>query len=594
MTFDALTMHAVRDQLETSLLSGLVEKVVPLADLEVGLRIHSRHRDFNLLISADPQAARVHLVEGTLRRLSDEVTPFHLLLRKYVRDGRIVAISQPALERVMRLDVEKRQDDGSITRSSLIIEIMGRHSNVILVGVDGQILDAIKRVPPSLSRLRPVLPHLLYSPPPPTDKLNPMSPILGRQLAAAARQSAPSSPLWRLLQEAVAGLGPLSAREVAYRALGDAAAQLSAIRSWEPVVERLQELLQPLESREWSPSVVLEGETVLHYAPFPITQFPGSRVERVESISLAVERAYADRLRLRPGEALRGPLRASIEARLERVRRREESLRNALARGEKAEELKLKGQAILASMSRIQPGDAELMWEGQRISLDPRLSPSDNAQRYFRDYAKARDAVREVPALLESARLEREYLEQMLTMAELADGEVELRALARELAEASQEGSGGVASGEGARPKREQKARRDSRKKVEQPAGTFKRLTSSEGHTILVGGSARGNERVTFDLASGNDLWFHARGVPGAHVILKVGSSTPSERALLEAAGVAALRSQARGSGKVLVDYTPQRYVKKVKGGPHGLVTYSNERTVRVDATAKPGSADGE
>jgi len=172
VTFDALTMHAIRDELEAALVGGFVEKVIPLSTLEVGLRVRSQYRDRSLLMSADPQSARIHLVRGTLRRLSEEVTPFLLLLRKYVRDGRIVSIRQPTLERVIELAVEKRQEDGSTTASTLIIEIMGRHSNVILVGQDGKVLDALKRVPPSLSRQRPVLPHLPYNPPPAAEKLS--------------------------------------------------------------------------------------------------------------------------------------------------------------------------------------------------------------------------------------------------------------------------------------------------------------------------------------------------------------------------------------------------------------------------------------
>ncbi len=587
MTFDALTMHAIRDELEANLLGGYIEKVVPLSPLEFGLRIRAQHRDFNLLMSADPQTARVHLVRGTLRRLSEEVTPFLLLLRKYVRDGRIVSIRQPTLERVIELTVEKRQEDGSTTASELIIETMGRHSNVILVGSDGKIMDALKRVPPSLSRQRPVLPHLPYNPPPPAEKLNPMSPILARQLAAASKQAAPNATLWRFLQEAATGLGPLSTREVVYRATGDVSTLVAQVESWQAVAEAVRGLLRPLETREWSPCLVIEEGSVLHYAPYLLTQFPESKLERVESISEVVERANAEGLRLRPGEALRVPLRASLRARLDRVERKEESLRQALARGEKAEDLKLKGQAILANVAQIEPGQSELQWDSTTITLDPKLSPSDNAQRYFREYAKARDATREVPELLESVRLEGEYLRQMLTLVELAEGEVELRVISRELAEAKEGATGkGEAAGTGPqkKPAKARPGQKPGKPKIDQPSGTVKRFSSSEGYQILVGGSAKGNERVTFDLGTGNDLWFHARGIPGAHVILKVGPHEPSHPTLLEAARLAAVHSQARGSSKVPVDYTLQRYVKKVKGGPHGLVTYSQEKTVRVDA----------
>ncbi|MHB0870645.1 MAG: Rqc2 family fibronectin-binding protein [Chloroflexota bacterium] len=582
MSFDALAMHAVRDELEARLLGGFVEKVVPLSTLEVGLRVRSQHRDFSLLMSADPQSARIHLVSGTLRRLSEEVTPFLLLLRKYVREGRIAAVRQPTLERVIELAVEKRQEDGSTTAVTLIIEAMGRHSNVILVGPDGKVLDALKRVPPSLSRQRPVLPHMEYGPPPPAEKMNPLSPLLDRQLATAARQVGPTSAVWRFLQETVTGLGPLSAREAIYRALGDTSATMAQVTSWQAVADAVGFLLRPLETREWAPCVVVQEGAVLHFAPYLLTQFPEAQLERVETISEAVERAHSERIRTRPAEALRAPLRAAVRARLERVQRKEGSLRMALTRGEQAEGLKKKGQAILANVALIGPGQTELQWEHEVIALDPKLSPSENAQGYFREYTKSRDAAREIPALLEATRLGREYLEQMLTLVELAEGDVELRTLSRELAEAAEAPRAGT--GPKPTPRQTRRGQKPGRTRVDQNTGTVKRLTSNEGHAILVGGSAKGNERVTFELGTGGDLWFHARGVPGAHVILKVGGQEPSKRALLEAARLAALHSQARGSGKVPVDYTLQRYVKKVKGGPHGLVTYSQEKTLRVDA----------
>jgi predicted ribosome quality control (RQC) complex YloA/Tae2 family protein len=593
MTFDALAMHAVKDELEDNLLGGYVEKVIPLSALDVGLRVRSRRRDFSLLMSANPQSARVHLVGGTLRRLTDQVTPFLLLLRKYIREGRIVSIEQPMLERMIELVVEKQLDDGPTATSRLIIEAMGRHSNVILVGSEGKVLDSLKRVPPSLSRLRPILPHLPYSPPPGAQKLDPLSAALTQQLASTAEQAGDSAALWRFLQERIMGLGPLAAREVTYRATGSASSTLGDVASWEGIVEALSSLLRPLRTREWTPSVVLEEGEVIHFAPYRITQFPSLQLEEVSSISEAIERAYSERAQIRPAESLRIPLRSSLEARIDRARRKEESLRQALARGERAEDLKAAGQAILASVAQIGSEQVELVWEDRSIKLDPALTPSENAQRYFKEYAKARDATQGVPAMLESASLEREYLQQMLAHVELAQNDVELRAISRELKEA--EGTRPARAEEQPRPaasvpvagrgRRASRPKKLPKAKDEGPAGTVRRLTTTEGHPILVGGSARGNDRVTFDLGGAGDVWLHARGLPGAHVILKAGGAEPSERAIAEAARVAAANSQARGATKVPVDYTLQRYVKKVKGGPPGLVTYSQEKTILVDAT---------
>ena len=591
MTFDALAMHAVKDELEAVLLGGFVEKVLPISPLEVGFRVRAQHRDFSLMMSADAQTARVHLVNGTLRRLTEDVSPFLLLLRKYVRDGRIIAIEQPELERMITFVVSTFQENGSTVLSRLIIEVMGRHSNVILVGPDGKVLDALKRVPPSMSRQRPVLPHLPYSPPPPVDKFDPSSPLLARQLASAIHEVAPGIPCWRFLQETVGGIGPLAAREAVYRAYGIVSIGAGEVQSLLPLVEALHALLQPLQTRRWAPSIVLEESQVVHFAPYLLTQFPGAQVETLESISETVERAYAQRLSLRPAEALRVPVRASLELRLERARRKEDSLRQALTRGERATGLKEAGQAILANVSQIKPTDTELLWQGETISLDPSLSSAENAQRYFREYAKSRDAAREIPALLDAARLEREYLEQMLTHLELADGDQDIRVISRELAETAaspgqQRSPGPPKSGNSSRA-------RQSRPAAAAPAGAVKRFTSSDGCQILVGGSARGNERVTFELGTGGDLWLHARGVPGAHVIIKLGGAEPPRRTLLEAARLAAAHSQARDAARVTVDYTLQRYVRKIRGAPPGLVTFSQEKSLRVEPAGKdPGTEE--
>lgn len=230
-------------------------------------------------------------------------------------------------------------------------------------------------------------------------------------------------------------------------------------------------------------------------------------------------------------------------------------------------------------------------WEGEIIKLDPKLSPSENAQALFKAYTKARDAARDIPALLESAGREREYLEQMLLHAELAEVEPELRSLSRELAEYGAFGSGGPPK---APPAKKGKfyPGKGGQKRPEQPAGTVKKLTSPDGFPILIGGSAKGNERATFDLGTGMDMWLHARQIPGAHVIVKSDGREIPQRTLLAAARLAAAHSQARGTARVPVDYTLRRFVKKVKGGPPGLVTYSQEKTIRVEGTEAPAEEE--
>lgn len=569
MSFDAITLAAVRDDVERDLLGGRVERVVLPAELAVGIEVYAHGSKHWLFASAHPQQARVHLASERLARLSDDVSPLLLLLRKYVRDSRLTAVEQPAWERVLALSFEKRDEDGSALASRLIIEIMGRHSNIILVGANGRVLDSAKRVTTAISRQRTILPNQPYLPPPPLTKPSPVA--LGadelRRLCHEASNAKPT--LAQALVTALAGVSPLLGREVAFRAAGSVAANLD-VADWQRVALALRELVDDAVNHRWQPTLGLVGDEPVAFAAYELRQYPAMR--RVATIGEALEAFHARAGQpARAGETGKAALRATLADIRERVERRRRALREALPRFEEVERIRRWGETLFAYGYLARKGDSQLEVEGETIALNLLLSAAENAQSYFKEYHKVKAGLEEVPKLLEAAEREHAFLAQVETDLDLASSPAEIEEVRQELRAA------GLL--------REQPGRRKPRDR-QLPLG--KPLTSADGHQILIGRSARQNERVTFELATGGDVWLHARGVPGAHVIVKARGGTVPQRTLSEAAAYAAYFSRSRCDGNVAVDCTSQRFVKRVKGGPPGMVTYTNEQTLHVRPAPPP------
>jgi predicted ribosome quality control (RQC) complex YloA/Tae2 family protein len=262
----------------------------------------------------------------------------------------------------------------------------------------------------------------------------------------------------------------------------------------------------------------------------------------------------------------RAPLVQALVGREEAQRRKLAALQRALADAEHAEELRLAGEGLLANLHTVEPAQTSLTYQGREIALDPALTPLENAQRYFESYTRARDAARVVPAVVEETELELRYLAEMRAQIELAEDAATLEQLRRELVE-----RGLLAPSRG----------ETKRGRTTPPRGGYTRLQCA-GAEMLVGTSALGNERVTFELSSPDDLWFHARGVAGSHIIVRTGGQAPSMEAIEAAARLAAEHSAARTEAVALVDWTARKHVRKIRNAPPGLVTYRNEQTLRM------------
>lgn len=623
MTIDALSLTAIRTEVAHLAQGCRVQKIIPTGPLSLTLEVYNpgKRQRVQFLMSADAQNARFHLLQQKASQQPGEPTPFLLLLRKYVRYGIVTNIEQLPFERIILITIEKKfpagkrphfgvagaapraaepeeadddleaeQDDDTagdfeIYESKLVCEMMGRHSNIMLLSDEGVIIDAIKRVAPSKNRYRLILPHQQYVAPPPQEKqaFHLESPASFSRLMDGLTLKQPDALLWQTLVSTFSGVGPQLGRELAARlaeAKGTSGTnpKLKDFQRWELLYTEMRQLLGPLSpnfkpdptQKIFQPSIVRDEDgEITAFAPYVLQQyrFQELQPEEVDSISLAVEEFFGQSESVGGQSQRKAQVAALIDQHQERMRRRISSMEASLHKAESANELKHKGETIYSHLWEIQPGQTRLEADGYTIELNPDRTASENAQHYFREYEKSRQALAGVPEHLEEARYEFSYLDEMLTALDLAESFEDVVGIKAELTE---NGYGVHVAGDD--PPKTKKLRPRKRKLPQTP--TF---TSPEGFIIFVGKSAQHNDHVTFELGEKPDIWLHARGMPGSHVIIKTGGREVPDPTLEMAAALAAYYSKGRTSTKVEVVYAPQKYIRKVKGPHPGLVTYSQE-----------------
>lgn len=560
MYFDALTMACVADELRRTILGGRVQQVVLPDRLSVGLEIYAQQERQYFLASAHAELGCVILASEKLRRGVEKETGLLVLLRKYGRGAIVSSIQQPAFERILRLELD-HPDWGC---SELVIEVMGRHSNVMLVDAAGRVLDSVKRVGPQLSPSRPVLPGKPYTPPPPQAKLPP-SDLTEHRLREILAAQDTGAQVWQALVRGLRGMSPLLAREIAFRSLGHPRAIIAQVEQLSPLLDAIRRILGPVEDGQWQPTLAWEGDQPAVYAPYRLSH--RGRPEAMPSVSRAIEVYAAAANSADPYAVAKRPVREAIVAARARFERRRQALQSAAAQVVEASEFRERGEWILTYAHAIAPGQPELVAdlgddEVLIIPLDPEKSAVENAQAYFARYRKAQRAAEGGPARLEEVTLALQDLDQLETDLELADSRPAIDEVRAALVEA-----GHVRT----------------KKKTSKPARSQPlSLASADGFVLLVGRNSRQNDEVTFRRAQATDWWFHARGVPGAHVIVRAQGKDLPPDTLQQAAELAAYFSRLRTETSVAVDYTQRRYVRRIPRAAPGLVTYTHVQTIRV------------
>jgi len=565
MHFDALTLACMAAELKQTLCPGRVQQVLLVDEQTIGGEIYTPGARHQLLLALTPGAARLHTVSYKLRRGADE-TPLLLLLRKYVRGARLVAVDQPdPTERVLRLEFE-HAETGATT---LVVELIGRQPNALLLNPAGRILECLHHQP-AVGDGRALLPGRPYLPPPMPTKLSPRDDGGADYYARLAQIAALPGPLWKALVAGIAGLSPTAAHEVAWRATGDANAETGA--NVLAVAQALQELWAPVQSGVWQPGLLEDSGAPIGFAAYPL-HFRG-QFKPQPTLSAALERYFAGDAGARQADAYaaqRGQVVAQVKRAHAQVARRLTALAGDEPAPDAAENLRTQASWLLALSSQVAPGQTTLEVDTGaatlRIELDTTFTPVVQAQRMFTRAAKLERAAQVIPRRRAELLADRELLDQLALDAQHAANQPELAAVVDELQRA---GFG----------------RADARRARPQPISTSGplRYRTARGAEIIVGRNARQNEQVTFKLARGDDAWLHVRGAPGAHVILR--APAPDARDVQAAAQLAAYHSSVRGERRVDVIVTARRWVSRAPGGRTGQVIVERERVVSVPAEA--------
>lgn len=555
MAFDGIVTRTMVRELQDKILLGKIEKVYqPEAD-ELVFHIHTRNGNVKLLASAGSAHARVCFIT------ENPVNPpaplaFCMLLRKHLQGGRITDISQRGSERIIEISLETLNELGFTMSKKLIFEIMGKHSNIILVDIgSGKIIDSIKRVSFDVNRVRQILPGMIYAYPPEQDKI-PFREITPEQLATLPADG-------KSILRSIGGIAPAFAEELALRS-GDA--------RW----DFFASVIATVESGKSEDSRVYldEGGAPIDFYPVPLSELEQScTVEKFNDLSSAMEFYFDKKDSSNQGRQKSHDLIKAVNAQLDKMYLKRKRLSEDLLKAENSEDLRLYGELLTANIHLIKPGmksvEVTNYYDGLTVTipLDVKLSPAKNAQHYFKKYGKSKTAIKEKQIQLEENEAEIKYLESVLSFLENTDDVGEIESIRAELVE-----TGYV---------RRRKQAGGFKEKKYKPMPY--RYTLTNGMSVLVGRNNKENDFLTFKTAGNKDLWLHTKDIPGSHVIVQSGGAELEEEAVWEAAAIAAYHSKARTSENVAVDYVPVKYVKKPAGAKPGMVIFTNNRTVYVN-----------
>ena len=555
MAFDGIVTRAMVRELQDRILLGKIEKVYqPEAD-ELVFHIHTKNGNVKLLASAGSAHARVCFIT------ENPVNPpaplaFCMLLRKHLQGGRITEITQKDSERIIEISLETLNELGFTMSKKLIFEIMGKHSNIVLVDIaSGKIIDSIKRVSFDVNRVRQILPGMIYQYPPAQDKI-PFGEISAEQLEALPADG-------KSILRSVGGIAPAFAEEL-------------ALHTGKARSDFMSGIMTAVESPSHGESRVYldDSGAPIDFYPFALSDLEEScRVERFGDLSSAMEFYFGKKESSNQGRQKSHDLIRSVNALLDKMYLKKKRLSEDLLKAENSEDLRLYGELLTANIHLIQPGmksvEVTNYYDGSTLSipLDVKLSPSKNAQHYFKKYGKSKTAIKEKQIQLDENEAEIKYLESVLSFLENTDDVAEIESIRAELVE-----TGYV---------RRRRQAGGFKEKKYKPAPY--RYTLSNGMSVLVGRNNKENNILTFKTAGNKDLWLHTKDIPGSHVIVQSGGAELDEEAVWEAAAIAAYHSKARTSENVPVDYVQIKYVKKPAGAKPGMVIFTNNRTVYVN-----------
>lgn len=579
MALDGIVIAALVKELRDTLLGGHIQKIAMPEKNELLLTVKNHAAQHRLLISCEASLPLLYLQAEN--KPSPLTAPgFAMLLRKHIGSGKITAVEQLGLERIVRIETTQLNELGDIAPRALYTELMGKYSNIIFTDENDVILDSMRRVPASVSSLREVLPGRPYFVPEKLQKTNPLE--LSETDFTAALTAQGSLPLDRALSSAFSGISSLIAQEVLFRTSleprevfdGLSAEKRNALYSV------FSSLMEAVRTERFEPVMYLRDEVPVEFSALPLETLKAEGLEarRYTSVSELLYSYYALRAESSRMRQKSSDLRRLVQNHLERSQRKRILQEKQLADSQKKEKYRVYGDLLNSYAYQIPAGADHYVAENfydenrpLRIPLDKNLSPAENAKKYFDRYAKLKRTELAVGAELEKTVQEEAHLSSVLTALELATEESDLAEIREELA-----------AFQYVKRQRAQKGKRPQ--KIQSHPLHFR---SSDGFDIYVGKNNYQNEELTFKVASGSDWWFHAKGMPGSHVIVKANGQELPDRCFEEAAALAAYYSKGRDQDKVEIDYLQRRNVKKVNGAPPGFVIYHSNWSMMAKPRAE-------
>ncbi len=563
MPLDAITLSALAKELNSGLEGARIDKIQqPERDM-ILFSLHGREGKQKLLLAAGTGNARVQLTQASFENPA-EPPMFCMLLRKHLTGARILSVTQPAHERVLKLALETRDELDRAGSKTLIAELIGRSANLVLTDGEGRIVDCLRRMDFAGDALRHMLPGMFYRDPPPQEKL----PLL--ESSAEERQTMidaadKSRPIDKWLLESFAGLSPLVCRELAFRCEGD----------WTRLPLLLDAFVESVQAGELQPCLYCDGKKPVDFSFMRLTQYGDSlRCEVAESFSALLDSFYAGRDRLEQQRRRSHELMKIVRTLRDRQQRKLIARQSELEKSEDREELRKTAELIAANLYRLKKGDTRFTCQDYyrddcpeiEITLDPLKTPQQNAAAMFKEYNKRKAASEHLTKLIAESEEQLEYLNSVLELIGAAEGEKDLNDLRRELVDTGYLKPAG--------------GKKQEKSKAQAPL----RFRSSDGMEILVGRSNLQNDELTTKLGRRTDYWLHTQKIHGSHVLIRCEGEAPSDKTIEEAAAVAAWYSQGRDGGKIPVDYTMLKNVRKPSGSLPGKVIYTDYKTVMVQS----------
>ncbi len=581
MAFDGITISCLVEEMKEKILNGRIYKIAQPEKDELLLTIKCRKAkeeggereafQQRLLLCADPSLPLAYFTKDNKK--SPMTAPnFCMLLRKHIQNGRIISITQPGLERIINMEIEHLDEMGDLCRKQLIVELMGKHSNIIFCNEKGTIIDSIKHISGMVSSVREVLPGREYFVPKTDEKENPLKKELSREDFLSLIQEK-SMPLFKSIYSHFTGISPIAAQEICNLARVDSDKPSGALEQQEAnrLVDAYFMYMTQVKEKKYRPFIVYERKEPKEYSVLPLTIYDNLEKEEFQSISVLLEHYYAAKSAVTRIRQKSADIRKIVQTALERNIKKYDLQCKQLKDTEKRETYKVYGELLHTYGYQAEPlaksMEVENYYTGEmvKIPLDPDLSAMENAKKYFQKYNKLKRTYEALTEFTKETKEEIEHLETIMTALDIAILEEDLAQIKEELIE-----SGYI-------------RRKGGGKKAKLTSRPY-HFISKDGFHMYVGKNNYQNEELTFKLAEGNDWWFHAKGIPGSHVIVKSGGKTMADSTFEEAGRLAAHFSKARGQDKVEIDYVEKKQVKKPAGGKPGFVVYYTNYSLMIDS----------